>query len=460
LLGMVASRMLSALPPQIGLPIVLDFGFDWRVFGFGCAMALFMAVVAGMLPALRAASADPSQSLRGPEANAAGRRRQRLRSTVVVAQVAGSLLLLIVGGLFVRSLHYAQQRPLGFQANGVWNFEINATGAGYSDAQGRQFFARLLPAVRALPGVGSASLAMSYPFGTDHFGGPAHPAARPKAWVSATRNRVSPEYFSTMGIPVLEGRGFAASDTASAPAVAVISAHLAHALWPGKSALGRQVELGSSGKPATVVGVAGDVRYGSSDQTEPQIYFALAQGYVPRQVLQVRARHGASPVPAVEQLLSRTAPDVPLGVVQPLAAALQGINGLFIFNLGARLATALGLLGLFLALIGVYGVVAYAAAQRVHEIGIRVALGARPRQVVAAILRSAGIIIVSGIIIGLLLAAAIGKLAGAFLVGVSGLDPLTFIAATAALALIAFAAALVPALRASHADPLAALRCE
>lgn len=458
-LGMAASHTLGTLPPQFGLPVVIRFRFDWRVFGFGCAMALVMAVVAGLLPAWRAASADPNHSLRGPEANPSGRRRQRLRSTLVVAQVAGSLMLLIVGGLFVRSLQYAQHRPLGFHAEGLWNFELNVSGAGYTTVQGQRLFAQLLPAVRALPDVRSASLAMTHPFGTDQDDGPVHLPGKPSPSVDSTANRISPDYFRTMEIPLLQGRAITADDTAHSPAVAVVSARLAQALWPGKSALGQQVSLGATGQPATVIGVAADVLQNSFSAAQPTIYFALAQHYIPREVLQVRTA-GATPVSAVEQWLARMAPNVTIGLVQPMTAAQQGLNGLFIFNLGARLATALGLLGLFLAVIGVYGVVAYAAAQRTHEIGIRVALGARPRQVIAAILRSAGLIIASGIVIGLLLAAAIGKLAGAFLVGVSGLDPLTFIAATVLLALVAFAASLLPALRASRADPLAALRCE
>ncbi|TAN20609.1 MAG: ABC transporter permease [Acidobacteria bacterium] len=457
--GMGASRALSTLPPQFGLPVVIRFTFDWRVFGFGCAMALVMAVAAGLLPAWRAASADPNQSLRGPEANATGRRRQWLRSSLVVAQVAGSLMLLIVGGLFVRSLQYAQHRPLGFQAEGLWNFELNVSGAGYTTAQGQRFFAQLLPAVRALPGVRGASLAMTHPFGTDQDDGPVHQQGKSTPSIDSTINRVSPEYFKTMEIPLLQGRAITANDTAHSPSVAVVSARLAQALWPGKSAVGQQVALGGAGQLTTVVGVAAEVLQNSFSAAQPAIYFALAQHYIPREILQVRTS-GATPVSEVEQWLARMAPNVTIGLVQPMSAAQQGLNGLFIFNLGARLATALGLLGLFLAVIGVYGVVAYAAAQRTHEIGIRVALGARPRQVIVAILRSAGLIIASGIVIGLLLAAAIGKLAGAFLVGVSGLDPLTFIAATVLLALVAVAASLLPALRASRADPLAALRCE
>ncbi|MGH9486088.1 MAG: ABC transporter permease [Terriglobales bacterium] len=165
LLGMAMSAELSRMPPQIGIPLVLNFGLGWRVFGYGCAMALIMALVAGILPAWRAASANANQSLRGADSTMHGRRRQRLRSTLVAAQVAVSLMLLIVGGLFVRSLSHAQNQPLGFQPAHVWNFELDTTGANFTDAQGKQMFARLLPQVRDLPGVAGASLAQVYPFG-------------------------------------------------------------------------------------------------------------------------------------------------------------------------------------------------------------------------------------------------------------------------------------------------------
>ncbi len=463
LLGMSGSNSLSGLPPQTSIPLMLRFSFDGRVFAYGCFMALIMAFVAGLAPAWRAARSNPSHSLRGPESGAGARRRQRLRSVLVAGQTASSLMLLIVGGLFVRCMLVAEHRPLGFQPAHVWNFVLDTSGAGYSQAQGEQFYAQLLPAVRALPGIQSASLAQFYPMGFVGDYGDAKLPGTNRVIKGALVNAVSPDYFRTLGIALLQGRGFTAGDTATAPGVVVITPALSAKLWSGENPIGRQIIVGPAKLPVTVIGVAAAASYrlsgGSGDPQ--QIYLALGQNFNTRQVLQVRtAASVTTPVPAVEGLLERLAPNVPLGEVQSMNSAIHGLNGLFLFSLGARLATAMGLLGLFLALIGVYGVVAYAAAQRTHEIGIRIALGARPRQVVAAILRSAGAIIVAGIVVGLLLAAAFGKLAGAFLVGVSGLDPLTFIAATALLALVAFAASLLPALRASRADPLAALRCE
>ncbi|HVA62507.1 MAG TPA: ADOP family duplicated permease [Terriglobales bacterium] len=462
-LGIAGSRAMSALPPTSGFPLVLDFSFDWRVFFYGLAMALSVALAAGLVPAWRAAGADPNDALRSDHAGA-GRRRQRLRSALVAAQVAGSLALLIVGGLFVRSLRRAETASLGFNPSQVWNFSLDADGAGYNPVRGGQYYAHLLPHARAWPGVVSASLAQTVPFDLNSFATSVRRAAAapqtgapppPRAGYSA----VSDGYFATMRVPLLQGRDFKASDDSSAAAVAVVSQTMARRLWPGGNPIGQTFVRGDQGgHPLRVVGVAGDVIADFSAPIGPFFYVPLAQSYSPQQTLQVRLAPAVKAA-AVEQAIARLDPNVPVGV-QSMDATMDGINGLYIFHLGARLAIWLGLLGLGLALVGVYGVVAYTAAQRTHEIGIRVALGAQPRQVVAAILRQALAIVTTGMGLGLLLAAGIGKLVGAFLVGISGLDPLTFALASLALGAVALAASLIPAWRATRADPLAALRCE
>jgi len=462
-LGIFGSRALSALPPAGGFPLVLDFSFDGRVFGYGLAMALLVALTAGLVPAWRAAGADPNDALRSDHGGA-GRRRQRLRSALVAAQVAGSLALLIVGGLFVRSLRHAETASLGFDPSQAWNFSLDTDGAGYLPARGRQYYAQLLPRARALPGVLAASLAQEVPFGLDSSAtgvrlspAPAPSGAPPPP--SAGYSAVSGGYFATLRIPLLQGRSFGAGDGVSAPAVAVVSRALAQRLWPRGNALGQTFVRGDKPSPALrVVGVVGDVTANFSTSSRLFFYVPLAQNYTPQQILQVRLAPGTRPA-AVAQAIARLDANVPVSV-QSMDDAVDGINGLYIFHLGARLAMWLGLLGLALALVGVYGVVAYSAAQRTHETGIRMALGARPRQVAAAILRQALAIVATGMGLGLLLAAAIGKLVGAFLVGISGLDPLTFALASLLLATVALAASLLPAWRATRADPLAALRCE
>lgn len=457
-LGVAASRALSALPPNIGFPLVLDFSFDWRVFLYGLAMALLVAVAAGVVPAWRAAGASPNEALRG---GGGASQPQRLRSALVAAQVAGSLALLVVGGLFVRSLRQAQAANLGFDPGQVWNLSFDAAGAGYPAARGAQYFAQLLTRAQALPGVESASLAQSAPFATDSAFTSVRDAAAsaPTPPPSAGYNAVSGGYFATLHIPILAGRRFLAGDQAASAPVVVVSQSLARRLWPGRDPVGQRLVRGDQpNHPLTVVGVAGNVVGDFTDPAQPFFYLPLAQNYSPQQTLEVRLASGV-PAAAIAQSLARFDPRVPLAV-QSMDQAIDGLNGLYLFHLGARCAAWLGLLGLALAIVGVYGVVAYTAAQRTRELGIRVALGARPRQVAAAVLRQALAIVAGGMTLGLLLAAAIGKLASAFLVGVSGLDPFIFGLASLLLGAVALAASLLPAWRATRADPLAALRCE
>ncbi|HUX66215.1 MAG TPA: ADOP family duplicated permease [Terriglobales bacterium] len=461
-LGALGSRAVSALPPHSGFPLVLDFGFDGRVFLYGLAMAGLVALAAGLAPAWRAAGADPNDALRSDRRGGGGS-RQRLRSALVVAQVAGSLALLIVGGLFVRSLRHAESAPVGFDPGHVWNFSLDAAGAGYDAARGGQYYAQLLAQARRWPGVESASLAQAVPFGLNSLGTGVRPESAPPATgtpaPSAGTSAVSEGYFATMRIPLLQGRGFNPGDNAAAAAVAVVSEAMAQRFWPGGHAIGQRFVRSNDAKhPLRVVGVAGNV---VTDLTEPAgmfFYVPEAQSYSAQQTLVVRLARGATAA-AVTQAIARLDANVPVSV-QSMEEAIGGLNGLFVFDLGARLATWLGLLGLALALVGVYGVVAYGAAQRTHEMGVRVALGARPGQVLGAILRQALGIVGVGMLLGLLLAAGIGKLVGAFLVGVSGLDPLTFVVASLGLGAVALAASLLPAWRAARVDPLAALRCE
>ena len=458
--GIVASRSISGAPPSFGFPLVLDFAFDLRVFGYSALLALVVALTAGLAPALRASRAQPADALRGQQTGASP--RQRLRAILVAGQVAGSLALLIAGGLFARSLAHQSQIQLGFAPDHVWTFTLDASGAGYGPARGQQVFSALLPRVRALPGVEAAGMTDAVPLGVDHFGAeaqaPGQPGAAPVR-ASVSHSVITHGYFSSLRIPLLSGRGFSDNDKANSPPVAIVSVSLAHQLWPGRNPLGRSFALDSApGKLLRVVGVVGDVCESMGNPRAPHAYCPLSQSYDTSQVLVVRAAR--NPVRAVEQAVAALDPNLPIGGVQTMETSINGINGLFLFRLGAGLAAGLGLLALLLALVGVYGVVAYAAAQRTHEFGVRVALGAGSRQVAAAVLRQALPTIASGLALGLLLAAGLGKLVGAFLVGISGLDPLTFIAAASLLAAAALAASLIPALRAAGADPLPALRCE
>ncbi len=466
LFGVGGSRAVSSIPLQTDLPFVLAFTFDWRVFCYALAAALMVALVSGVLPAWRASGADLNEVMRESARNLSPR-RQRLRSVLVVSQVAGSLTLLIVAGLFVRSLSNVQHTDLGFDPNQVMNFTMDVRQAGYNEAQGREFYDRLLEQARALPGVESASLAQTVAMGLENWGGeikvPGYQEApgQPKPFVGY--NAVSPDYLNMLRIPIVRGRGILESDSESATHVAVISQTMAESYWPGKEPIGQQFTLlQDRDHVQQVVGVFKNARMGEiTGPIRPFFFMPIAQNYASRQTLQIRTL--GKPSAAVKPVLATIhslQPTLPVGDVQSMNQVLDGLNGFLIYRLGAALAGALGLLGLTLATVGVYGVISYSAAQRTHEIGIRMALGALPGQAVRAIFRQGLIIVGCGMVLGVLAAAAIAKVVGSFLVGVSAIDPVTYVGVSLLLAAIALLASFIPARRASRVDPMIALRHE
>jgi predicted permease len=465
LVGAIASRMLSAIPPLGDLPIVINFSPDWRVFTYAFAAAFAVSLIGGILPAWRASGVDLNDVLREGGRQSSSR-RQRLRSALVVAQVAGSLTLLIVAGLFVRSLNNVQRRDLGFDPRGVMTFSLDPHGAGYDEVRGREFYEQLSQRVRALPGVESASLAQSVPVGTSGVGAELEidgvkqqPGKRPEAGYDS----VSPEFLQTLRIGFVRGREFSEMDTETTPRVAIINEVMAHRLWPGKDPIGHQFKrLDDPEHTIQVVGIMKDAQ--TEDLMSPiGCYFLMpiAQNHVSRQILIVKSSVSTvAIVQPVLQTIRQLNPDIPIYDVVSMDQLVNGINGLYLFRLGAGLASALGLLGLTLAVIGVFGVISFSAAQRTREIGIRMALGAQPGQVIGIIFRQGVVIVGTGVMIGILAAGAIAKLVGSFLVNVSAFDPLTYLAVGSLLAAIALLASFLPARRATRVDPAMVLRQE
>jgi predicted permease len=464
--GLGGSRAVSSIPLQTDFPFVLAFPFDWRVFCYALAGALLVALICGLVPAWRASGADLNDVLRESARNLSPR-RQRFRSVLVVCQVGGSLMLLIVAGLFVRSLHNVQGTDLGFDPDHVMNFTMDARHAGYNETQGRAFYDQLLARAHSLPGVESASLAQEVAMGLESLGGeikiPGYQETPGQPKPSAGYNSVSPDYFKMLRIPILRGRGILESDTASATHVAVINQAMAERYWPGQDPIGQQfTHREDPHHVQQVVGVVKNARMSElTGPIEPFFFMPIAQNYTARQTLQVRTSGEPSAVakPVLEMIHSLQ-PALPVGDVQGMNQVLNGLNGFFVYRLGAVMAGALGLLGLTLATIGVYGVISYSAAQRTHEIGIRMALGALPGQAVRAIFRQGLVIVGCGMVLGVLAAAAIAKLVGSFLVGVSAIDPATYVGVSLLLAAIALLASFIPARRASRVDPVIALRHE
>ena len=465
-LGFLASRAFGAINLGSAIPVALDFQFSWRVFAYAIGATLLTAVAVGVAPALRASRVSLTEVLHQGGRTATGR-HQRMRAALVVAEVSGSLVLLIVAGLFSRSLSMVQHVDLGFDPRHVLNLSMDPHEAGYTDVRGGQLFQAILERVRSLPGVQSASMAGSVPMGLYSYGdglkidGYQPPKDQPPA---AGYNSVSSGYFETMRIPLLRGRSFLESDDQNAPRVAIINEAMANRYWPNQDPVGHNFVINNDpGHAVQVVGVVKDSRTISiADTIGPYFFVPFAQRYMKPATLQIRtaAADPASISQSILGVVRSLEPALPVFDVQTMTAALDTPNGTLLYEMGAGLAGVLGFLGLVLAVIGVYGVVSYSAAQRTQEIGIRIALGARPSEIVKMVLRQGLAIVALGVAIGMVLAGATSQLMSDLLVGVRPLDAVTYGGASLSLALIALAASYVPARRAMKVDPLVALRYE
>ncbi|MFZ3245716.1 MAG: ABC transporter permease [Candidatus Acidiferrales bacterium] len=468
LLGNWATRVIPSLLPESKIPIHMSFAMDWRVFLYALAAALVTGALMGLWPAFRAARTDVNAVLHGEgRSDSAGVGRHRLRSVLVVAQVGGSLVLLIVAGLFVRTLMHAQRAYLGFDPDHVLNVTLDPREAGYDETRTKTFYHDLETNVRALPGVENASLAFSVPMGIVSNGGQVYiegrilpPNQRPPV---VFYNMVDASYFDTLRVPLLRGRAFRENDDEKAPLVAIVNQAMAQQLWPNENPIGKRFSLKSDTGPfVQVVGVAANGKYiflGWSNQ--PYFYVPLAQNYASYRTLQLRTSVPPEGlIPQVQSAIRSLAPTVPASDVRTMKDSLSGANGYFIFRVGAILAAALGILGLTLAVVGVYGVVSYSASQRTHEIGIRMALGADRRNILVLVLRQGLTLVIAGVLSGLLLSWALTRSMATLLVGVSPTDALTFISATLLLTAIGLWACYAPARRAMRLDPMAALRHE
>ena len=465
--GVAASFSLSHLNLGTDLPVRMDFGFDWRVFGFALASALVTGIIVGIVPALRASRRNLAPILHEGGRGLVGG-RHRLRSALVVMQVAGSLMLLIIAGLFTRSLGEAQRTDLGFDPNHVANFYMDPNEIGYNEAQGLEFYKNLLARVRALPGVISATTANSTPLSyyvnqdTVTVDGYDMPPGQPTPVLSY--NVISSDYFKTLGISLLQGRTITAADDVNTQYVAIVNEAMVKKYWPNLDPMGRQFKIGSDPNHSiTVVGIAKDSRYqGLTGPINPYFYMPFAQHYRINSLAALQVRTAAAPetiIPEIERAIEALAPELPVFDVKTMPESLNTLNGLLIYKIGAMLAAVMGILGFILALVGVYGVISFAATQKTHEIGIRMALGAQPKQVLKMIFREGLLIVAVGLVIGLAAALAAAKVVGNFLT-VSATDPATYLIVSATLTFVALAACYIPSRRAMSVDPMVALRYE
>jgi len=479
LIGTWVIRGLERLRPIGDFALRLAFTFDWRVFSYVAGVAVLAGIVAGLAPALRISRTHLSETLReGGRGLVGDTRRHWLRNGLVIAQVAGSLIVLVTAGLFTRSLTNAESIDLGYEPHHVLNLSLDPKLQGYDQARAEALLRELLRRAKALPGVESASLAFSVPLGYYGDGtsvqaeGQAPPAGQRAP--EAGYNCVTPDYFSTLRMKIVKGRSFTDADTSTSTPVGVLNQTMAERLWPHQDALGQrfsyegaqgpfQSQNQSASRPwVTVVGVVRNAKVqGLLDAPGNYFYLPQTQNYKSIHVLQLRTSvPPESLVVPAGALVRELDPSLPVYDVMTMEQAVAGANGYFLFKVGASVAGSLGALGLLLAVVGVYGVVSFAASQRQHEIGIRMALGAQPLSVLGLVVRQAVMLVGAGVGIGVLVALAVSRLLVGLLVGVPSYDLVTFICVSALMLAVALLACYIPARRAAGVDPMVALRCE
>ena len=466
-LGYWGSTTVSSIRVGTDLPVRLDFGFDWRVFCYAFAAALATGVVVGIVPALRSSRANLNDVLHKSGRGVIGG-KSRVRSALVMAQVGGSLAMLIIAGLFTRSLGQVQRANLGFDPNHVVNLTMDPNEIGYKPDQQRAFYKQVLQRVRELPGVVSASTAASVPMGyynsSDNLSIEGYERPASQAHPEAGYNVVSPGYFDTMRIGMARGRLFTDVDDEKRGYIAVVNEAMAQRFWPKKDAIGQRFTMQSDPKHTLqIVGVVRNARYsGLTGPYDPHFYIPFAQHYESNSLNTLQVRTAGDPsamIPEIERTIASIAPTLPVFDVNTMVRALYTLNGLLMFQLGAGLAAALGILGLVLATVGVYGVISYTASQQTHEIGIRMAMGAQPARILGMIFRRGFVIVAAGLMLGILAAIGASTVVGNFLI-VSATDPLTYVSVSCLLTAIALLACYIPARRAMRVDPIQALKYE
>jgi predicted permease len=464
---------LLALWPN-ALPRSGEVRLDGRVLGFTAGLAIVTGILFGLAPALRATAPDIEEALREETPGAVsggGRGRRRLQHALVVTEVALALVLLVGAGLLVRSFIALNQVDPGFDPRDVLAARIRLTPARYeSGTQQKQFFESVEAALRTRPDVVSAALSVTLPLSgaLRIVAFDPHPirADYPEPIFVSEMTVVSPYYFATMGIPVRLGRSFAAEDRAGAPRVAVISSRFAKALWPDADPIGRVFPLGGprgpSG-PVTVIGVVDDLRSGTLEEpgTRPALYLSSAQEDGQDQMWIVARSRTGSPLKlagAIRDAVRLADPEQPIGDLVTMEQLIGRQTAARRFT--TTLLGVFALLAVGLALVGIYGVTSYAVAQRQRELGIRLALGARPGDVVRLLVNEGLMRVAIGVGLGIGVALIATRTLASLLFGVSPQDGTTLVATVALLGGVGLGATWLPARRAARADPMVTLRAE
>jgi predicted permease len=460
LLTVWTSGTLANFVPPMEIPVSMSIHVDRSVLFATFLISLVTGLIFGALPALRASKLAPAAVLKEESASASGTRsKARLSSVLVIAQIAMSMLLLVCAGLFIRSFRLAQAFNPGFNPHNVLLNSYDLGGIGYDKKSGTEFHRQVLAKLQAIPGVQSVALATWVPLGFTNSVTTIEPEdyiPRPHESMDMDFVVTSPRYLSTMQIPLVAGREFAFSDTDRTQPVAIVNQEFARRYWPNADPLGKRLRRGS--QSFTVVGIAHNSDTDHLNQKpKPLVYLPLFQTYNP--AVAIHARVIGNPLayaPAVQNAIHQLDADLALFDLFTLDSRIElnttdaRIGGVFV--------GLFGILALVLAAIGVYGVLAYTTRLRTHEIGIRIALGAEPRDVFGLILRNGAVLAASGIVIGLAASLVLTRALSSLLFSVSTTDPLTFAAVATLLLVVALLACYLPAHRAMRTDPLVALR--
>jgi putative ABC transport system permease protein len=454
--------IVSFLPA--GLSRVLNFSLDGRVLLFTVGLAVVATFIFGLAPALRATRTSRMQSLKDrADAPTGGVRWYGLRGILVMVQVTLSLIALVAAGLFIHSLSNAQNINPGFNVHHELLFFLNTRAAHYPQAQAKQFYQQVTERVRALPMVSDAAITDGPPFAGamelttfrqgSNYNDPSEGQLTPVI-------AVQPGYFRTLGITLIRGRGFRESDNSTGAMVAVVNRALADNFWPGQDPIGKHLHFLQETWDVTVVGEVSTVKYRTlGEPPRPIVYWPLKQHFSAFGFLIVHTNGPSSnSLPTIRATIQSVAPTIRLAQVLTVAELLR--QSLMPPRIAAELLGAFGLLALVLAAIGTYGVMSYSVSQRTREIGVRMALGAQPADVLRLVLQTGMAMVLVGMAVGLAIATALTRSLDSLLYGIGWFDPLASLVTCALLILVALAACWVPARRAARVDPLVALRYE
>jgi len=440
-----------------------DFSVDLRVIGAVFVMAVGSGIVAGLAPAVWAYRADPGQMVKSGARSGTDRSGGRLRGALVVVQVALSLALLVCGGLLVRSLGHARDVNLGFEPDGMFLASV-MPGPQYGAANRLAFYESVRAKISALPDVERAAWISLPPLGIIGEIAQVTPDAKPADpdWRPPIANEVdvSPDYFATAHVPLLQGRGFEQRDDLTGTPVVVINEALAAMFWPNQTPIGRT--LTADGRSLEVIGVVQNGKYRNINETpQPAIFNALHQTTPSLATLAIRtARPSPALAATIRQIIRQIDPDVSVFDVRSMTTHLDNGMAFFVYRIGAFMTSLFGAMGMLLASVGLYGMISYHVSQRTQEIGVRMALGARGADIIRDVLSRGGRFAALGVAAGAVLSAALAQLLQGVLLGVSSLDPLTYLAVAGMLVAICLMASFIPARRATAVDPLTALRAE